>query len=286
LKDRFHKLDATPSKAGAAAAALRAPFARHTDTHSDEKTKKKIGRSAGARASRRRSTSKLGSETFMQMSSLRGPTRRSAEQQDDMGTALLANNRCQPSGSVYLYSLAAIASVGGFLFGYDTGVVSGAMELIRRAWNLNDVQHEAIVSSTTGFAAIGAMLSGSANRILGRKPVLVAAALVFTVGAVSMGLSRNFNELLFGRCVVGLAVGLASSTVPLYIAELAPPNLRGLLVSVNKYAARRVLAPRPTAVAKTALSRAPGLPIGTLAVQLHASALRNPSPSRLRPHPA
>ena len=150
-----------------------------------------------------------------------------------METALLASRRCNPSGSTYLYSLAAVASVGGFLFGYDTGVVSGAMELIRRAWGLNDVQHEAIVSSTTGFAAIGAMLSGTANRKFGRKPVLVTAAIVFTLGALIMGFSRNFGELLAGRCVVGLAVGLASSTVPLYIAELAPPRMRGLLVSVN-----------------------------------------------------
>jgi SP family myo-inositol transporter-like MFS transporter 13 len=95
------------------------------------------------------------------------------------------------------------------------------------------VQHEAIVSSTTGFAAIGAMLCSSANRRFGRRPVLLASALIFTFGAVVMGVSRNFTDLLVGRCIVGIAVGFASSTVPLYIAELAPPQVRGLLVSVN-----------------------------------------------------
>lgn len=168
----------------------------------------------------------------MQMSILPEPHRHDAES-DSMNTALLAGRRCKPTGSMYLYFLAAVASVGGFLFGYDTGVVSGAMELIRREWGLDDVQHEAIVSSTTGFAAVGAACSGLANRILGRKPVLIGAAVVFTVGALTMGFARNVGELLFGRCVVGLAVGLASSTVPLYLAELAPPSMRGLLVSVN-----------------------------------------------------
>ena len=150
-----------------------------------------------------------------------------------MSTALLSSRRCGPHGNSYLCYLAAVASIGGFLFGYDTGVVSGAMELIRREWDLDDVQHEALVSSTTGFAAVGAMCSGTANRLFGRKPVLVASSIVFTLAAAIMGLARNFGELLFGRCVVGFAVGLASSTVPLYLAELAPAEMRGLLVSVN-----------------------------------------------------
>ena len=145
---------------------------------------------------------------------------------------LLPERKCT-SGSCYLYSLVAVASIGGLLFGYDTGVVSGAMALIRRAWGLNDVEHEAIVSSTTGLAAVGAMVSGAANRAFGRRPVLLGSAVVFTLGAAMMGLARNFVDLLIGRCIVGFAVGLASSTVPLYIAELAPPELRGRLVSVN-----------------------------------------------------
>ena len=154
-------------------------------------------------------------------------------QDERPGAPLLASRRCSPTGNVYLYSLTAVASIGGFLFGYDTGVVSGAMALIRAAWNLNDVQHEAIVSSTTGLAAIGAMSSGTANRLFGRKPVLLAAAVVFTIGAVVMGIAQDFGQLLVGRCIVGYAIGFASSTVPLYLAELAPANMRGLLVSVN-----------------------------------------------------
>jgi MFS family permease len=105
-------------------------------------------------------------------------------------TALLPSRRCGSSGNLYLYSLAAVASVGGFLFGYDTGVVSGAMSLIRPEWDLNDVQHEAIVSSTTAFAAVGASISGVANRLLGRRPVLLLAASIFVLGALMMALAR------------------------------------------------------------------------------------------------
>ena len=119
-------------------------------------------------------------------------------QDERPGAPLLASRRCSPTGNVYLYSLTAVASIGCFLFGYDTGVVSGAMALIRAAWNLNDVQHEAIVSSTTGLAAIGAMSSGTANRLFGRKPVLLAAAVVFTIGAVVMGIAQDFGQLLVG----------------------------------------------------------------------------------------
>ena len=162
----------------------------------------------------------------MQMTDLSPPVAEA-----NMEERLLSVKRC--GGKSYLYFLAAVASIGGFLFGYDTGVVSGAMELIRHQWLLDDVQHESLVSSTTGFAAIGAICSGTFNRKFGRKPVLIGASIVFTVAAIIMALSRNFGELLAGRCIVGVAVGLASSTVPMYISELAPPSVRGLLVSIN-----------------------------------------------------
>ena len=150
-------------------------------------------------------------------------------------TALLPAKRCTEHHNFYLYSLAAVASVGGLLFGYDTGIVSGAMVLIRNQTAIinDDLQQEAIVSSTTGLAAVGALASGTVNRVFGRKPVLVTAAVIFTIGAVVMALANTFATLLTGRMVVGVAVGLASSTVPLYIAELAPAHMRGLLVSVN-----------------------------------------------------
>ena len=174
--------------------------------------------------------------SYMEMSS------HETERGESGRTALLESRRCAPGrGSIFIYVLAAVASIGGFLFGYDTGVVSGAMEIIKHDavivghvnGTLTDMQHEAIVSSTTGFAALGAVLAGTANRRFGRKPVLLSAALIFTGGAVLMAIAHSFHVLLIGRCIVGLAVGLASSTVPMYLAELAPAPMRGLLVSLN-----------------------------------------------------
>ena len=76
-------------------------------------------------------------------------------------------------GNVYLIFLTAVASIGGFLFGYDTGVISGAMLLIRDAFDLSDSQHEAVVSSTIGAAAVGSLGSGYLNRVFGRRPTLL-----------------------------------------------------------------------------------------------------------------
>ena len=156
--------------------------------------------------------------------------------------ALLPAKRC-PNGSPFLYVLVAVASIGGFLFGYDTGVVSGALLLIRatkQAGGLSDgpgpldhLEQETIVSSTIACCIVGSLCSGQLSQGCGRRPVLILASLVFTAGALLMALAPDFTCLVTGRCVVGVAIGLASSVVPIYLAELAPPKLRGLLVSVN-----------------------------------------------------
>lgn len=104
------------------------------------------------------------------------------------------------------------------------------------AFSLDQSQHEMVVSCTIALAAVGAGFSGPANRILGRKGVLMAACITFTIGAVLMATADSYVALLVGRMVVGLGVGIASSTVPLYIAELAPQARRGQLVAANNAA--------------------------------------------------
>ena len=156
-----------------------------------------------------------------------------ADTSSTSNTALLPSARCGAGGSSLLYLIVAVASIGGLLFGYDTGVVSGAMIKLTPYFGMNTVMVEATVSSTVALAALGALCSGPANRLLGRRLVLIAAAVVFTAGAVLMALARTFAALLGGRMVVGLGVGVASATVPLYIAELAPPAQRGRLVAAN-----------------------------------------------------
>jgi len=156
--------------------------------------------------------------------------------------ALLPTRRCGITGSLRLYLLVGVSSIGGFLFGYDTGVVSGALLLLRTTSaegglggddRLSHLEQETVVSSTIACCIVGSLLSGRASQQCGRRPVLALACVIFTAGALLMGVAPSFTVLVVGRMVVGIAVGLASSVVPVYIAELAPPRMRGLLVSVH-----------------------------------------------------
>ena len=135
-----------------------------------------------------------------------------------------------------LYTLIAVAAIGGFLFGYDTGVVSGASILIQAWFSLTDQQLEMVVSSTILCAALGAIAAGPLNTRLGRRPVILIGAFIFAAGSVILGAADSLAVLVLGRVVVGIAVGLASSTTPMFIAELAPKELRGFLVALNNVA--------------------------------------------------
>ena len=134
---------------------------------------------------------------------------------------------------LYLVLLTVFAALGGFLFGYDTGVVSGAMLKIRQEFQLDSTWQELIVSVTLAAAAIAAVVGGPLNDKLGRKPTLLFASFVFTAGAVIMGVAWKAWVLLIGRIVVGVGIGLAAMAVPMYIAESAPADMRGKLVVMN-----------------------------------------------------
>jgi len=107
----------------------------------------------------------------------------------------------------YVYFLTAFAAIGGFLFGYDTGVISGAMILIKQEFHLSSFWQELVVSVTIGTAILGAFAGGFLNQWLGRKPMLIASAMVFTIGAVIMGIAHSREVLLLGRLTVGFGIG-------------------------------------------------------------------------------
>lgn len=134
-----------------------------------------------------------------------------------------------------VYALTFLSAVGGFLFGYDTGVVSGAMLLIEEDPRIspNTFWKELIVSATVGAAWLFALIGGPTTHHFGRKPTILMASLIFTAGAVVMGVSTSKEVLLVGRLIVGAGIGFASMTVPMYISESSPPQARGLLVSCN-----------------------------------------------------
>ncbi|MEU2874631.1 sugar porter family MFS transporter [Streptomyces olivoreticuli] len=127
-----------------------------------------------------------------------------------------------------------VASTGGVLFGYGTGVLSGAQLAIRREFALGPWEQGALVAAALLGAAVAAPSSGVLADRLGRKRVILLLALVYTVGSLSTAFAGSGPALLAGRVVVGLALGASSSVVPLYISEISPPHRRGLLVTLNQ----------------------------------------------------
>ncbi|XP_045166344.1 proton myo-inositol cotransporter-like isoform X2 [Mercenaria mercenaria] len=133
----------------------------------------------------------------------------------------------------FVLVLSFFSAIGGFLFGYDTGVVSGAMLLIKDRFQLTSIKEEVIVSVTIGFAFLFALVGGWLNDRFGRKMTTILASIVFTIGAVVLAAAYNFWMLVVGRAILGMGIGMASMTVPVYIAECAPMYLRGRLVTLN-----------------------------------------------------
>lgn len=107
----------------------------------------------------------------------------------------------------FVYLLAFFSALGGFLFGYDTGVVSGAMLLLKKEMSLNTLWQELLVSSTVGAAALSALSGGSLNGWLGRKFCILLASFIFTIGGITLSLAPNKVVLLVGRIIVGLGIG-------------------------------------------------------------------------------
>lgn len=138
--------------------------------------------------------------------------------------------------SSFLYIVAGISALGGLLFGYDTGVISGALLFIKNDFHLTTFLQEIVVSFLLIGAVIGATLGGIPADRIGRRATIIMSAILFIVGAIGTALAPNVAWLLVGRIVVGIAVGVASFVTPLYISEVSPPQIRGALVSLNQLA--------------------------------------------------
>lgn len=107
----------------------------------------------------------------------------------------------------FVYVLAFFSALGGFLFGYDTGVVSGAMLLLKKEMNLSALWQELLVSSTVGAAALSALAGGYLNGLHGRRVCILLASFIFTVGGLMLSLGPDKEVLLLGRVTVGLGIG-------------------------------------------------------------------------------
>src|SRR5437667_4916240 len=140
-------------------------------------------------------------------------------------------------GSVYsVYLPAMVAAIGGLLFGFDTAVINGAIVFVKRQFLLSDAQTEIAASSLLLGCVIGASLAAFTSDRFGRKKVLLGAAALFTVSSIGAALPRDLIQFAVARLLGGVAIGIASTLSPLYIAEISPARMRGLLVSLNQLA--------------------------------------------------
>src|SRR5690242_7352053 len=125
-------------------------------------------------------------------------------------------------------------ALGGVLFGYDTGVISGALLFIPNDFKLTPFLQGAIVAGLLLGAMIGSALAGRLSDRLGRRRLIIVAAIVFTGGALLAALAPTVAVLIAARFIIGLAVGSAALVVPLYLAEIAPAKVRGAITSLNQ----------------------------------------------------
>jgi len=134
----------------------------------------------------------------------------------------------------FLFVLALVAALGGFLFGYDTGVISGALLFIKPAFHASALQQQAIIGSLLIGAMVGATASGYLAEAMSRKWTKVLSGGIYVGAALWSAFASGATELTAARFVLGLAVGTASFVAPMYIAEVAPRRIRGGLVSFNQ----------------------------------------------------
>ncbi len=144
------------------------------------------------------------------------------------------HSHAKPATSGFVTMVSAISALAGLLFGYDTGVISGAILFVRKDFLLSTFQEEVVVSAVLLGAVAGAAFGGKLADALGRRKLLIQVAILFIIGAIGTALAPTPTLLAIGRVVVGIAIGIASFTAPLYISEVSPPAIRGKLVSLNQ----------------------------------------------------
>ncbi len=136
----------------------------------------------------------------------------------------------------YLYICALIASFGGLLSGYDTGVISGALLYVNQSFEINSYMLGLLVSSVSIGAVFGAFVNGFFVDKIGRRKTLLLTAFLFFIASVFCFLSQNITELIISRMIIGLAVGIVSFCGPLYLSEISPKEKRGQIVSLHQLA--------------------------------------------------
>jgi sugar porter (SP) family MFS transporter len=140
----------------------------------------------------------------------------------------------EASRNPFVLKISLLAALGGLLFGYDTGVISGALLYIKKDLHAGDLAQSWIVAGLLVGAVVGALAGGRLADLISRRWTLLIAGVVYVGAALAAAASQSSGQLVVARMVLGLAVGAASAVVPLYIAEHTPPKIRGGTVSYNQ----------------------------------------------------
>lgn len=151
-------------------------------------------------------------------------------------THLVVNNNksSSPCGSFYVFAASVMASLGGILFGYDIGIISGAVLQLKSKFCLSCFDQELVVSSMLFGALLGSIFGGIIVDRFGRRLTIIVNAVVFIIGAILAAAAPTFNVVVAGRIILGFAVSLSAIAECIYISEIAPAKSRGLLVSLNE----------------------------------------------------
>ncbi len=139
------------------------------------------------------------------------------------------------SSKSYAFFLSITAALGGFLFGFDTAVISGAERAIQEVWKLSDLAHGLAIASALYGTVIGALFGGIPADKLGRKKSLLWIGVFYFVSALGSGIAWDVESFTFFRFLGGLGVGASSVVAPMYISEIAPAKNRGLLVALYQF---------------------------------------------------
>lgn len=142
----------------------------------------------------------------------------------------------QSSSRVYVYAVAATAAMVGLLLGFDTGIISGALLFIEKEFVISTELKELIVSSVLLGAMLGSPLSGNLSDRFGRRRVMLLTSGLFMAGTLIAALASQAYGIIAGRLIIGVAIGMGSYIAPLYIAEIAPTEIRGGMVTLHQLA--------------------------------------------------
>lgn len=135
----------------------------------------------------------------------------------------------------FLYKSALVASLAGFLFGFDTVVISGVEQTIQKLWGLNSMLHGLVISMALWGTVIGSMIGGWPTEYFGRKKTLLWVGLLYLVSALGSAMTTEVYSFMIFRLIGGLGVGISTVAAPMFISEIAPPKYRGRLTGMFQF---------------------------------------------------